>query len=124
MWLLCGVNGSCTDLSLLSMLVGGAWGNASFYWNRSSVFETSVSQLAGGRNASFKATPVCLWPPFVFIVYNGSYENNVVNCSSDICYYSICWNVSEYHLAVVTRMPCFVPLPVQVTLFTNCRGCE
>ena len=23
-----------------------------------------------------------------------------------------------------TGMPCFVPLPVQVTLFTNCRGCE
>ena len=29
-WLLCGVNGSCTDLSPLSMVVGGAWGNASF----------------------------------------------------------------------------------------------
>ena len=65
-----------------------------------------------------------LWPPFVFIVYNGSYENNVVNCSSDICYYSMCWNASEYHLAVVTRIPCFVPLPVQATLFTNCLGCE
>jgi hypothetical protein len=23
-----------------------------------------------------------------------------------------------------SRMPCFVPLPVQVTLFTNCHGCE
>ena len=52
-----------------------------FYWNGSSVYETSVSQLAGGRNASFKAMPVCLWPPFVFIVY----KNNV-NCSSDIRY--------------------------------------
>ena len=110
MWLLCGVNGSCTDLSPLSTLVGRAWGNASFYWNGSSVFETSVSQLAGGHSAFFKAMPVCLWPPFVFIVYNG--------------YYSKCWNASEYHLAVVIRMPCFVPLPVQVTLFTNCRGCE
>jgi hypothetical protein len=58
-WLLCGVNGSCTDLSPLSMLVGGAWGNASLYWNESTVFETSVSQLAGGCNASFKAPPVC-----------------------------------------------------------------
>ena len=95
-----------------------------YYWNGSNVFETSVFQFAGGRNVSFQATPVCMWPPFVFIVYNGSYENNVVNCSSDICYYSMCWNASEYHLAVVTRMPCFVPLPVQVTLFTNCHGCE
>ena len=53
------MNGSCTDLSPLSMLVGGAWGNASLYWNESTVFETSVSQLAGGCNASFKAPPVC-----------------------------------------------------------------
>jgi hypothetical protein len=49
------------------MVAGGAWGNASFYWNGSSVFETSVSQLAGGRNASFKAMPVCLWPLFVLL---------------------------------------------------------
>ena len=85
------------------------------------MFETSVFQFAGGRNVSFQATPVCMWPPFVFIVYNGSYENNVVNCSSDICYYSMCWNASEYHLAVVTRMPHFVPWPFQapsaMTLF-------
>ena len=85
------------------------------------MFETSVFQFAGGRNVSFQAMPVCMWPPFVFIVYNGSYENNVVNCSSDICYYSMCWNASEYHLAVVTRMPRFVPWPVQapsaMTLF-------
>ena len=77
--MLCGVNGSCTDLSPLSMLVGGAWGNASFYWNGSNVFKTSVFQFPGGRNVSFQATPVCMWPLFVFIVYNGSYENNVVN---------------------------------------------
>jgi hypothetical protein len=84
------------------------------------VFKTSVFQFAGGRNVSLQATPVCMWPPFVFIVY----EYNVVSCSSDICYYSMCWNAFEYHLAVVTRMPCLVPLPVQVTLFTNCHGCE
>jgi hypothetical protein len=81
-----------------------------YYWNGSNVFETSVFQFAGGKNVSFQATPVCMWPPFVFIVYNG--------------YYSKCWNASEYHLAVVIRMPCFVPLPVQVTLFTNCHSCE
>ena len=63
------------------MVAGGAWGNANFYWNGSDVFETSVFQFAGGRNVSFQATPVCMWPPFVFIVY----KNNV-NCSSDIRY--------------------------------------
>ena len=89
-WLLGGVNGSCTDLSPLSMVAGGAWGNTNFYWNGSSVFETSVFQFAGGRNVSFQATFVCMWPPFVFNVYNGSYEDSIINCSSDICYYSIC----------------------------------
>ena len=29
-WLLCGVNGSCTDLSPLSQVAGGAWDNANF----------------------------------------------------------------------------------------------
>ena len=81
-WLLCGVNGSCTDLSPLSMVAGGAWGNATFHLNGSNVFETSVFQFAGGRNVSFQATPVCMWPPFVFIAYNGSYN--------------MCWNASVY----------------------------
>jgi hypothetical protein len=52
-WLLCGVNGNCTDLSPLSMVAGGAWGNANFYWNDYNVFETSVFQFARGRNVSF-----------------------------------------------------------------------
>lgn len=124
-WLLCGVNGSCTDISPLSMLVGGGWGNVSFHWNGSIGFETSVSQFAYGLNVSFKATPVCMWPPYVFIVYNGSYDDNVVNCSSGSCFYSMCWNVSAYSLAVVTRMPHFVPGPVQapsaMTLFRQKR---
>ena len=61
--------GSCTDLSPLSMLMGGAWGNASFYWNGSVLFESSVIQFAYGKNVFFKATPVCIWPPFIFLVY-------------------------------------------------------
>ena len=85
------------------------------------MFETSVFQFAGGRNVSFQATPVCMWPPFVFIVYNGSYEDSIINCSSNNCFYSMCWNASLHHLAVVTMMPRFVPWPVQapsaMTLF-------
>lgn len=48
-WLLCGKIGSYTDLSPLSMLIGGAWGNASFYWNGSVLFESSVIHLLMGR---------------------------------------------------------------------------
>ena len=101
--------------------MGGAWGNASFYWNGSVLFESSVIQFAYGKNVFFKATPVCVWPPFVFLVYNGSYFDDVVECKEDSCFYSMCWNASMFSLAIVTRMPRFVPWPVQtpsvMTLF-------
>jgi hypothetical protein len=51
----------------------------------------------------------------VSIVYNGSYEDSIINCSSNNCFYSMFWNASLHHLAVVTRMPCFVPWPVQAS---------
>ena len=90
-WLLCGINWEYTDLSSLSMLMGGAWGNTSFYWNGSVLFESSVIQFAYGKNVFFKAMPVCVWPPFVFLVYNGSYFDDVVECKEDSCFYSVCW---------------------------------
>ena len=68
-WLLCGVNGSCTDLSPLSILMGGAWGNASFYWNGSALFENSVSVLALRKKYVFCVyTCVCLAPFCVFSI--------------------------------------------------------
>ena len=78
--------------------------------------------LEGGMFFFFKLhTPVCMLPPFVFIVYNVSYEDSIINCNSNNSFYSMCWNVSLHHLAVVTRMPGFVPWPVQapsaMTLF-------
>jgi hypothetical protein len=73
------------------MLMGGVWGNASFYWNGSVLFESSVIQFAYGKNIFFKAMHVCVWPPFVFLVYNGSYFDDVVECKEDSCFYSLCW---------------------------------
>jgi hypothetical protein len=108
--------GSCTDLSPLSILMGGAWGNASLYWNGSVLFESSVIQFAYRKNVFFKATPTCIWPPFVFLVYNGSYFDDVVECKEDSCFYSKCWNASMFSLAIVTRMPRFVPWPMQALL--------
>ena len=68
-WLLCGVNGSCTDLSPLSILMGGAWRNASFYWNGSDLFENSVNVLASRKKYVFCAyNCVCLAPFCVFSI--------------------------------------------------------
>lgn len=62
-----------------------------------------------------------MWPPFVFIIYNGSYDDKILSCRIGNRYYSMCWNASAYSLAVVTRMPCFMPWPVRapsaMTLF-------
>ena len=89
--------------------MGGAWGNASFYWNGSALFENSVSVLALRKKYVFCVyTCVCL-APFVFLVYNGSYDNEFINRSSDNCFYSMYWNASVFSLAVVTRMTSFVP---------------
>ena len=84
------------------MLMGGGWGNASFHWNGSVVFENSVSQVAGRKNVTIQVTPVCMWPPFVFIIYNGSYDDKILSCSIGNRYYSMCWNASAHSLAVVT----------------------
>ena len=77
---------------------------------------------------SFVPTPVGVWPPFMFLVYNGSYDNEFINRSSDNCFYSMCWNASVFSLAVVTCMPRFVPWPVQapsvMTLFRPKRDFE
>ena len=35
--------------------------------------------LASRKNMTFVPTPVCVWPPFVFLVYNGSYDNEFIN---------------------------------------------
>ena len=64
----------------------------------------------------------------MFLVYNDSYDNEFINHSSDNCFYSMYWNASVFSLAVVTRMPRFVPWPVQapsvMTLFRPKRDFE
>ena len=62
--------------------------------------EESVSVFALGQNVTFRPMPVCLWPPFVFIIYNGSADAKHLNCSSEDCCYSMCWNDSTHHWAV------------------------
>ena len=69
-----------------------------------------------------------MFGPFCVFRYNGSYDNVFINRSSDNCFYSMYWNASVFSLAVVTRMPRFVPWPVQapsvMTLFRPKRDFE
>lgn len=110
-WLLCGVNGSCTDITPLSMIGGGRFGIASFIWNQSVKFENSVSMNQSFSNISFRPTPVCLFPPFVWIVSNNLEESGLINCTKD-CYYTMCWNASRFGVALVARIPRWISVPV------------
>lgn len=103
-WLLCGVNGIYTDISPLSMLVGGGWGNVSFHWNGSIGFETSVSQLAYGLNVSFKATPVCMWPPFVFIVLVRELRQSIVHINYTCVDVTLAGGLADWNTTAASQL--------------------
>ncbi|XP_057350444.1 uncharacterized protein LOC130681393 [Manis pentadactyla] len=131
-WLLCGVNGSCSDLSPFIVLQGGGIGMS----NSSCTYESTSPTLDGKTvyqvnkttyNIScqrvapapgqYPPTPVCVYPPFLFILSNNSFDS----CSNDTCFLSQCWNITVHSNALVARIPRWVPVPVDspdsMTLF-------
>ena len=106
-WLLCGINGSCTDLSPMAMLRGGYaekgqlgfdWkdriatglrtgkNSGSFKWKTSSVKYTTYER------AKHSASPVCVCPPIIWIVSNISMTQGQesLDCSPSNCFYALC----------------------------------
>ena len=61
----------------------------------------------------------------MWIVSNKSATDNELHCESGRCYYTSCWDAQKFPLAVVTRMPRFVPVPIEapssMTLFREER---
>lgn len=131
-WLLCGINGSCTDLSPMAMIGGGAHGIARFLVDTSprakgkrdvfspptyrykKPFQEYVHRTMPGRNISFSPTPICVWAPFVFIVSNSSQQFvRYLNCNAQNCFYSMCWDAERFPIAIVARLPRWVPVPVE-----------
>lgn len=126
LWLLCGINGSCTDLSPMVMLGGGrvGRGSLSFDWkgtvgnagHSSGSFSWSTTKVSYRErsNLTFSPTPVCVWPPFLWLVSNDdSMMSDMLSCSPQTCFYTLCWNATKHRFAMVTRMPRFVPVPVE-----------
>lgn len=87
-WVLCGVNGSCTELNPLIFIQGGAVGKASFtgisrfaqHWgihdaSQDSYGHTNISVEITGFNKTlvnqinYTSPPVCVYPPFLFIFF-------------------------------------------------------
>lgn len=102
-WLLCGINGSCTDLTPMVMLKGGKGekGQLSFSWTGrlspgASVWTATNIKYKAYRTHSFDPAPVCVWPPFVWIVSNSSKltldKLLELKCNLDLeCYYVLFW---------------------------------
>lgn len=120
-WLLCGTNGSCADLSPIVMLLGGYaekgrlqfdWegtlGAGSFSWTSTDISYKALKRL------DYTATPVCVWPPFLWIVSNGSSNaTHALSCNPQTCFYTLCWNAQIHPFVMVIRMPRFVLVPVE-----------
>ncbi|XP_060232769.1 uncharacterized protein LOC132651548 [Meriones unguiculatus] len=120
-WVLCGINGSCTDLNPLGFISGGTVGKSIVmgalngtvikkamemvnvtrqitHWNR-----TITNQMA------FPPSPVCVYPPFLLVLSNNSFRN----CTNETCWMLQCWNARRYTRALVVRVPQWIPIPVE-----------
>eukprot|EP00073_Rattus_norvegicus_P047811 XP_017450018.1 PREDICTED: uncharacterized protein LOC108351322 isoform X1 [Rattus norvegicus] len=127
-WVLRGVNGSCTDLN--PFVQGGAVGKASFTGvkNTSQYMNIKIQAPDGTttvhtnatmeitrfnktlvNQTNYPPTPVCVYPPFLFILSNVSFEA----CSNDSCWMSQCWNAKWANCAMVARVPRWVPIPME-----------
>ncbi|XP_073087438.1 endogenous retrovirus group K member 7 Env polyprotein-like [Manis javanica] len=136
-WMLCGVNGSCTNLSPFSALQGGGIGvkNITFWcennhtrahWNMTMThnnenYTCSAKSGPESPNSLFPPSPVCVYPPFLFILSNSSFDS----CSNETCFLSQCWDACNFTNALVVRIPRWVPVPVDapntMTLFRERR---
>ena len=75
----------------------------------------TLSAGSAFKRVNYTVTPVCVWPPFLWVVSNKSLNSNQLelDCLLNECFYALCWNATKYPFALVTRMPRFVPVPVE-----------
>jgi hypothetical protein len=121
--LLCGINGSFTDLNTLAFIHGVAAGKASF---TVIITGTTLKQDGSGQsflntteilvgfngpivNQNYSPTPVCVYPLFLLILSNDSFKD----CSTNSCCISQCWNSRWASRAMVARVSRWVPVLVE-----------
>lgn len=68
------------------------------HWNRTITNQTT-----------FPPSPVCVYPPFLFVLSNNSFRN----CTNETCWMSQCWNARRYTRALVVRVLQWIPIPVE-----------
>jgi hypothetical protein len=70
------------------------------------IFGLNKTQI---NQTSYISTPVCVYPPFLFILSNDSFEN----CVNNSCWISQCWDATKDTRAMVAQIPRWVPVPVE-----------
>ncbi|XP_037066688.1 uncharacterized protein LOC119089013 [Peromyscus leucopus] len=110
-WVMCGPRGACSQLNALGFVDGGSFRRCNYYFHSGEIFETNVT-VQCNKIIDFKPTPVCVWPPFLMIVFN--YSQTVLNCSSQKCILTQCWSASEHDAMVIVRVPMYIPFPARV----------
>ncbi|XP_047375883.1 uncharacterized protein LOC124961286 [Sciurus carolinensis] len=113
-WLLFTSSSGYTNLQPLFALLGGSFKfcNWSHFMDSSYITEASVNCI---KTIIFPPTPVCVSPPFMFLLTNSVDNTSVLNCSINNCSLSQCWNGTVFNRAVIMRIPTFLPVPVSVT---------
>ena len=111
-WVLFNSQGAVCDLSpAANLLAGGVE-----LFNVSGTFNSTSQRLKvrSSERQYNESTPkarLCVDPPFLFLLFNQS--EDIVNCSSQNCNISQCWNGKQFDTALVMRLPTFVPIPVK-----------
>ena len=126
-WVLCGINGSCTDLNPLVFLQGGAAGKTIFNGISKfaqfhqvllpdrTIYQNSTTEITGFnktliKQTNYLPTPVCVYTPFLFILSNGSFES----CTNETCWMSQCWSLKWASRAMLAKIPRWVPVPLEI----------
>ncbi|XP_074087668.1 uncharacterized protein LOC141519181 [Macrotis lagotis] len=106
-WLLCGTGGGgcCTLLNPLAFVAEG--GMVEF--GEVNYTENASAHIIPRSNVSVPATPVCVWPPFLFILTNTT--NGTLLCAQETCVLSQCWNGTRHSRAIIAHIPTSVPIP-------------
>lgn len=120
-WVLCGINGSCTDLNPLGFISGGTVGKSIVMGSlNGTVLKKDMEMVNATRQitnwnrtitnqTAFLPSPVCVYPPFLLVLSNNSFRN----CTNETCWMSQCWNARRYARALVVRVPQWIPIPVE-----------
>ncbi|KAL6033011.1 hypothetical protein STEG23_015479 [Scotinomys teguina] len=61
------------------------------------------------KEMEYQPTPVCVHTPSLFIVSNSSLEDYY----NETCFYTQCWDASQFPQALVVRIPQWIPVPVE-----------